>query len=77
MIVYKTTNNLLGKCFISKDANNLRSYLGSGKALPNAVNNHGKENFEKNTLENDSIELLSNGMSIDGKRFWSYKEDNL
>lgn len=68
MIVYKTTNNLLGKCFISKDANNLRSYLGSGKALPN---------FEKNTLENDSIELLSIGMSIDGKRFWSYKEDNL
>jgi hypothetical protein len=51
MIIYKTTNTVNGKWYIGKDANNRNYYLGSGKALKNAIKKYGKESFIKEILE--------------------------
>jgi group I intron endonuclease len=51
MIVYKTTNLLNNKSYIGKDSNNNPNYLGSGKALVNAIKKYGKDNFKKEILE--------------------------
>lgn len=50
--VYKTINLLNGKFYIGKHQteNENDSYLGSGKALRNAIKKHGKCNFKKEIL---------------------------
>jgi hypothetical protein len=51
MVIYKTVNQVNGKWYIGKDAKNRSYYLGSGKALKNAVEKYGKQNFTKVILE--------------------------
>jgi hypothetical protein len=60
MVIYKTTNTITKKWYIGKDANNRGYYLGSGKALTNAIKKYGKDSFEKTILEEcNSLEQLS------------------
>jgi hypothetical protein len=51
MVIYKTVNQINGKWYIGKDARNRSYYLGSGKALVNALRKYGKQNFIKIILE--------------------------
>jgi hypothetical protein len=51
MVIYKTINQINGKWYIGKDASNRSYYLGSGKALRNALKKYGKQNFIKVILE--------------------------
>jgi hypothetical protein len=51
MVIYKTTNQITGKWYIGKDANNKNYYLGSGKASHHAIKKYGKEAFTKEILE--------------------------
>jgi hypothetical protein len=51
MIVYKTTNLITGKFYIGKDTKNDPNYLGSGTHLRNSIKKYGKENFQKEILE--------------------------
>ena len=50
--IYKTTNSVNQKYYIGKHQtpNPEDSYLGSGKALRNAIKQHGRENFKKEIL---------------------------
>lgn len=50
MIIYKTTNLINGKIYIGQDSKNKSSYIGSGRALLNAIKKYGKENFSKEIL---------------------------
>jgi hypothetical protein len=47
MVVYKTINNINGKAYIGKDGKNNPKYLGSGKALNQAIKKYGRKNFTK------------------------------
>lgn len=51
-IIYMTVNKVNGKCYIGQhkcnDEND--SYLGSGKALLDAIKKYGRENFIRHTL---------------------------
>jgi len=51
MQIYRTVNLINGKWYIGKDESDRDYYLGSGKALNNAINKYGKENFKKEILE--------------------------
>lgn len=51
MQIYRTTNLINGKWYIGKDEGSRDYYLGSGKALTNAVRKYGKHNFKKEILE--------------------------
>lgn len=51
MQVYRTVNLLNKKWYIGKDETDRNYYLGSGKALTNAIRKYGKENFKKEVLE--------------------------
>lgn len=71
MRVYKTTNKVNGKFYIGKQASNSNWYLGSGKALKNAINKYGRENFVKEILEEcSSLEELA-----EREKFWIDKLD--
>lgn len=50
--IYKITNKLNGKFYIGKHQTNNPNdgYMGSGKAILNAIKLHGKENFIKEVL---------------------------
>jgi hypothetical protein len=52
--VYETCN-LITNCkyigYCSKNPNNSKSYLGSGKVLNSAIKKYGKENFQKTILK--------------------------
>ena len=50
-IIYKTTNTVNGKYYIGVHNDTKSNYLGSGKALLNAIKEHGRENFVRETLE--------------------------
>lgn len=49
-IIYKTINTINGKWYIGKYQGTRPGYLGSGKALSNAIRKYGKENFLRETL---------------------------
>lgn len=51
--VYKTTNNITGKVYIGAHSSKILNdeYLGSGKALKDAIKKYGKENFSRSILE--------------------------
>lgn len=51
--IYMTTNHVNGKKYIGqrKYYGKWRTYLGSGKALKDAIKKYGKENFSKEILE--------------------------
>lgn len=51
MIIYKTKNKITGKIYIGQDKNNNSDYLGSGKILRQSIEKYGKENFEKEILQ--------------------------
>ena len=57
-IVYKVTNNINGKYYIGVQNRHVAGgYLGSGKAITNAIHKYGKENFTKEILfECDTLE---------------------
>lgn len=50
--IYKTTNMVNGKYYIGKHQTNnpLDSYLGSGKAIANAIKLYGRQSFKKEIL---------------------------
>ena len=50
-IIYKTTNTINGKYYIGVHNNTKDTYLGSGRALLNAIQEYGRENFVRETLE--------------------------
>jgi len=50
-IIYKTTNTCNGKIYIGKDKHNNPNYFGSGVILTQAIKKYGKENFQKEILE--------------------------
>lgn len=61
--IYKVTNLLNGKFYIGKHQtdNPTDSYMGSGRAILNAIKLHGKQNFVKEILfDFDSEEEMNN-----------------
>lgn len=50
-IIYKTTNTLNGKYYIGVTNGRDPGYLGSGRVLLNAIKEHGRKNFVRETLE--------------------------
>jgi group I intron endonuclease len=58
-IVYETRCIVSGKIYVGvhrQDEDGFDGYLGSGKALSNAIKKHGVENFERRTLDEFSME---------------------
>lgn len=51
MVIYKTTNLVNGKIYIGQSINNDPNYLGSGARLSTAIKKYGKENFQKEIIE--------------------------
>jgi group I intron endonuclease len=64
MVIYKTINKLNGKIYIGQDKNNNPDYLGSGKILQQAIEKYGKENFEKEILEECNSKEYMNDAEI-------------
>lgn len=61
MYIYLTINKINGKKYIglsSKSSDETKNYYGSGSLLTKAIKKYGKENFEKEILE-DNIESFS------------------
>jgi group I intron endonuclease len=69
MVIYKTTNLINGKIYVGKDVSNNDNYLGSGVVLKNAIEKYGRENFEKEILE----ECISKEHLCEREIFWIEK----
>ena len=50
-IIYQTRNIVNNKIYIGVHNGKNKNYLGSGMALQRAIKTHGRENFERTTLE--------------------------
>lgn len=58
-IIYLTTNKINNKKYIGVDSKNNDNYFGSGVAIKLALKKYGKNNFEKNIIEeNDDIKYI-------------------
>ena len=66
MIIYKTTNLINGKFYVGKDSKNNPDYYGSGNLIIKAIKKYGKENFNKEILE----ECASNEELSKRERYW-------
>jgi len=55
--IYKTTNKINQKYYIGVSNGNKSHYLGSGTALLKAIKLYGKENFQKEIIEQYNTEL--------------------
>lgn len=84
-IIYVTVNLLNGKRYIGqhKCSDETDSYLGSGKALLNAINKYGKENFRRYTLyraeteeelDQKEIEFISAFRATENERYYNINE---
>lgn len=51
MVIYKILNKINGKIYIGQNKRNNPEYFGSGTIILNAIKKYGKENFEKEILE--------------------------
>ena len=71
MVIYKITNLLNGKIYVGKNSNNRKSYYGSGKYIKRAIKKHGKQNFNKEILQECSSLDELNSSEI----FWINKFD--
>ena len=91
--IYKITNNINGKYYIGKHITNdpYDIYMGSGKAIRNAIKKYGKENFSKeilclanteeemNLLEEKFVDYnddMCYNMNVGGKGGWKYVNEN-
>lgn len=70
-IVYKTTNLINGKFYIGQHSLDNDEYLGSGIVLLKAIEKYGKENFEREILQ----EYCSKEEMDEGEKFWIEKLD--
>ena len=50
-IIYKTTNTINGKYYVGVTNGNDINYMGSGRVLKNAIKEHGRKYFVRETLE--------------------------
>jgi len=59
--IYLTRNKITGKIYVGKHQTNTRDdgYLGSGTYLERALHKYGRENFEREILEECASDLLS------------------
>ncbi len=64
MIIYKTTNLINNKFYIGQDKHNNPDYYGSGIILKEAIKKYGKENFQKEILEECSSSEFLNDREI-------------
>lgn len=53
MIIYKTTNLINGKIYIGQYRGKSKKYFGSGTLIKQAIKKYGKENFVRETLEDN------------------------
>jgi group I intron endonuclease len=51
MYIYKITNKINQKIYIGKHASKRKNYWGSGKKIKLAIKKYGKENFDKEIIE--------------------------
>lgn len=58
-VIYKTTNLINGKIYIGKSLKNESSYLGSGLKLTAALKKYGRNNFQKEIIEECDYESLN------------------
>lgn len=76
-IIYKTTNIINNKIYISVHNNTNPKYLGSDEKLKRAIKKYGKENFIRETIEEfDTLEdSVSKGLKEKGEI--RYGKDNI
>ena len=77
MIVYITTNLVNGKKYIGKDENNVKSYMGSGIGIVNAIKKYGKKNFVKEILAECETSDQLNELEIYYINYYNAQESEL
>jgi len=64
-VIYKTINLVNNKIYVGRDKHNNPNYIGSGVLLHLAIKKYGKENFQKEILEECENDILD-----DREKFW-------
>lgn len=72
--IYKITNNINSKYYIGKHITDdpYDNYMGSGRAIQNAIKKYGKENFSKEIL---CLAETEEEMNILEEKYVNYKDD--